>query len=105
MSTVAFDTLKFVKTLEASGIDNKQAEAIANAYRDASADQELLTKKELQIELAPIKAELQVMKWMSGLIIGGVVVLILKSFFNDRIPTKEKAALLRRLFVVRSFCG
>lgn len=81
MSTVAFDTLKFVKTLEASGIDNKQAEAIANAYRDASTDQELLTKKELQIELAPIRAELQVMKWMSGLIIGGVVVLILKSFF------------------------
>ncbi|MDP2804562.1 MAG: hypothetical protein Q8O24_01345 [Gallionellaceae bacterium] len=81
MSTVTFDTLKFVKTLEASGINASQAEAIASAYREASADQELVTKKDLQIELAPIKAELQVMKWMSGLIMGGVIALILKSFF------------------------
>lgn len=81
MSTVTFDTLKFVKTLEASGIDAKQAEAIASAYRDASADQELVTKRDLQIELAPIKAELLVIKWASGLIIAGTITLIIKSFF------------------------
>lgn len=81
MSTVTFDTLKFVKTLEASGISASQAEAIAAAYREASVDQELVTKKDLQIELAPIKAELQVMKWMSGLIMGGVIALVLKTFF------------------------
>lgn len=81
MSTVSFDTLKFVKTLEAGGINASQAEAIAAAYREASVDQELLTKKDLQIELAPIKAELQVMKWMSGLIMGGVIALVLKTFF------------------------
>lgn len=81
MSTVTFDTLKFVKTLEASGIEMKQAEAIANAYRDAAFDQELVTKQDLQIELAPIKAELQVMKWMNGLVLGGIIVLILKAFF------------------------
>ena len=81
MSTVTFDTLKFVKTLEASGIDAKQAEAMAAAYRDAANDQELVTKRDLQIELAPLKAELQVMKWMSGLIMGGVIALVLKAFF------------------------
>jgi len=81
MSTVTFDTLKFVKTLEASGIDAKQAEAIAAAYRDAGADQQLVTKQDLELELAPVKAELQIVKWMSGLILGGIVVLILKSFF------------------------
>jgi hypothetical protein len=81
MSTVTFDTLKFVKTLEASGINAEQAEAIASAYREASADQELVTKKDLQIELAPLKAELQVVKWMSGLIMGGVIALVLKTFF------------------------
>lgn len=81
MSTVTFDTLKFVKTLEASGFEDKQAEAIANAYRDAAADQELVTKQDLQIELAPIKAELQVMKWMNSLVLGGIIVLILKAFF------------------------
>lgn len=85
MSTVTFDTLKFVKTLEAGGIDAKQAEAIAAAYRDAANDQELVTKEglklELQTELAPIKAELQVMKWMNSLVLGGIIMLILKSFF------------------------
>lgn len=81
MSTIAFDTLKFVKTLEASGFEAKQAEAIATAYRDASTEQELLTKKDLQLELAPIKTELQVLKWMTGLVMGGIFALVMKSFF------------------------
>lgn len=33
MSTVTFDTLKFVKTLKENGFDEKQAEAIATAYK------------------------------------------------------------------------
>ncbi len=81
MSTVTFDTLKFVKTLEQSGMDAAQAEAIAAAYRDASADQQVVTKQDLEIELAPIKAELQILKWMNSLVLGGIIVLILKSFF------------------------
>lgn len=85
MSTVTFDTLKFVKTLEANGFDAKQAEAIACAYRDASSEQDLVTKEslkfELQAELAPIKSEMQVMKWMNSLVLGGIIILILKSFF------------------------
>jgi len=81
MSTVTFDTLRFVKTLEAGGLDEKQAEAIASAYRDASTDRELVTKIDLQLELGPIKSELHMMKWMMGLILGGVVALVLKSFF------------------------
>ncbi|MBI5439071.1 MAG: DUF1640 domain-containing protein [Nitrosomonadales bacterium] len=74
MSTVTFDTLKFVKTLKESGFDEKQAEAIAAAYRDASADQELVTKKDLQVELAPIKV-------MLGVVMGGIIALIMKAFF------------------------
>lgn len=92
MSTVTFDTLKFVKTLEANGFDSKQAEAIASAYRDATNEQDLITKEglkfELQSELAPIKTEMQamktemqVMKWMNSLVLGGIIILILKSFF------------------------
>lgn len=81
MSTVTFDTLKFVKKLEASGINAQQAEAIAEAYRDASNDQELVTKKDLQIELAPMKADLQMNKWMNGIMLGGIIALILKAFF------------------------
>jgi len=74
MSTVTFDTLKFVKTLEASGITAPQAEAIAAAYRDASNDQELVTKKDLQVEMAPLKV-------MMGVVMGGVIALIVKAFF------------------------
>ena len=74
MSTVTFDTLKLVKTLKENGFDEKQAEAIAAAYRDASADQELVTKKDLQVELAPIKV-------MLGVVMGGIIALIMKAFF------------------------
>lgn len=74
MSTVTFDTLKFVKTLKESGFNEKQAEAIATAYKEASADQELVTKKDLQVELAPIKV-------MLGVVLGGIVALIVKTFF------------------------
>jgi hypothetical protein len=85
MSTISFDTLKFVKTLEAGGLNAEQAEAIAVAYRDASADQELVTKKdlklELQTELAPIKMELQIHKYMLGTVIGGIIALLMKAFF------------------------
>ncbi len=81
MSVVTFDTLKFVKTLEAGGLNETQAESIAAAYRDASVDQELVTKIDLQLELVPIKSELHIMKWMMGLILGGIVALVLKSFF------------------------
>ena len=81
MGTVTFDTLKFVKTLEAGGMDEKQAEAMAFAYRDATSDQQLVTQKDLQIELAPVKADIQILKWMTGLVLGGIIALVLKSFF------------------------
>lgn len=74
MSHITFDTLQFVETLKASGIDEKQAKAIATAYRDASSEQELVTKKELPVELAPVKV-------MLGVVMGGIVALIMKAFF------------------------
>ena len=74
MSTVSFDTLKFVETLKSSGFDDEKAKGIATAYRDASNDQELVTKKDLQLELAPLKL-------MLGIIISGIVALIIKAFF------------------------
>jgi hypothetical protein len=35
MTTVTFDTLWFVETLKAAGVSEAQAEAIAQAFRDA----------------------------------------------------------------------
>lgn len=75
MSHITFDTLQFVETLKESGIDEKQAKAIATAYKDTSTDQELVTKKDLQVELAPIKV-------MLGVVMGGIVALIMKAFFE-----------------------
>ncbi|MDQ3565857.1 MAG: hypothetical protein M3436_17735 [Pseudomonadota bacterium] len=53
----------------------------AEALRDAQSDAELVSKKDLQIELAPLKGDLLLLKWMLGLVLGGIMALLLKSFF------------------------
>jgi len=81
MATVTFDTHKFVRRLREAGFEENQAEALTDALRFAIDDSELVTRKDLQIELAPIKSDLTVIKWMLGLLLGGVAALVLKSFF------------------------
>jgi len=81
MATVTFDTHKFVRRLRDAGFEENQAEALTEALRFAIDDTELVTRKDLQIELAPIKSDLTVVKWMLGLMLGGVAALVLKSFF------------------------
>ena len=81
MATITFDTLKFVKKLESAGIPALEAEAIAEAFREASGEADLVTKKDLQIGLAPLYADLTLVKWMLGILLGGVVALVLKTFF------------------------
>jgi len=80
MATVTFDTLKFVKTLEAAGVSAPQAEAFAAAVQDSSNAADLVTKKDLQIELAPLKADILLLKWMSGVMVAGVIALVAKAF-------------------------
>ena len=58
-----------------------QASAIAEAFREASGEADLVTKKDLLLGLAPLPADLTLVKWMLGIIIGGVIALILKTFF------------------------
>ncbi|HZA28172.1 MAG TPA: DUF1640 domain-containing protein, partial [Gammaproteobacteria bacterium] len=72
MATITFDTLKFVEKLKASGIPDEQAIAIVEAFRDVQSDTDLVTKEELQIELAPLKSNLLPSKWMVGLVLGGI---------------------------------
>jgi len=98
MSTVAFDTLKFVERLEAGGFTSAQAKAAASAFADATGEQ-LVTRQALRDELSPIKAdlketefrldakltkmegELSLLKWMLGLVIAGILALVLKAYF------------------------
>ena len=48
MSTITFDTHRFIKTLEQAGFDEKQAEAVAEAVSQAHVEAELATKSDLK---------------------------------------------------------
>ena len=74
MGHITFDTLKFVETLKESGIEDKQAKAIAAAYQNASDDQERVTKQDMQMALAEMKYDL--LKWIIGLALAQFTVLI-----------------------------
>jgi len=88
MTSIPFDTLKFVDTLEQADVPREQARAIAAAVRDAHAGAELVTKKDLDIALAPVRNELTEMRGemklqraLLGAVLGGIIALIVRSFF------------------------
>jgi hypothetical protein len=60
-----------------------------DAFLGAIGEAELATKKDLQIELAPIKADITLIKWMLGLLLGGVLALILRAFFPGLVLVKK----------------
>lgn len=76
MTTITFDTLKFVEKLEKAGVPREQAKAEAEALAEVldSGAQELVTKKDLLIALADLKADL--MKWVIGLALAQVGLLV-----------------------------
>ncbi|MGH8577651.1 MAG: DUF1640 domain-containing protein [Gammaproteobacteria bacterium] len=74
MTTVTFDTLRFVETLKEAGVSEAQAKAIAQAFRDAQGEVELVTKADLRelehalrAALAEVKAD--TIKWVAGLLL------------------------------------
>ncbi len=80
MATITFDTHKFVLKLQEAGFDQKQAEGLTEAMRAAIEESELVTKKDLQIELSPIKADLNLLKWMMGALIAIAIANFSKQF-------------------------
>lgn len=80
MSTITFDTLKFVEKLKSAGVPEAQAkaeaEALVSAFSEAM-DAQIATKADIH----RIEKELAVLKWMSGIVMGGILALILKTFF------------------------
>ena len=81
MATITFDTHKFVRKLKEAGFDEKQAESLTEAMRSAIDDSELVTKKDLQIELAPITSDLNLLKWMIGALLAMAIANFAKQFF------------------------
>jgi len=79
MTTITFDTLELVDKLKAAGITSEQAEAVVPVI--AVAQDELVTKTYLDIELSPFLTDLAVLKWMISLILSCVLSLVLKAFF------------------------
>jgi hypothetical protein len=83
VSTITFDTLELVEKLKAGGVPQLQAESIVRVI--AEAQDRLVTREYLdskfQQELAPLKTDLAVLKWMMGIVVAGVVSLVLKAFF------------------------
>ncbi len=81
MAAITFDKHKFVRKLKEAGFDEKQAESLTEAMRTAIDDSELVTKKDLQIELAPVKADLNLLKWMIGALLAMAIANFAKQFF------------------------
>ena len=83
MSTITFDSLKLSDRLKTAGFSAEQAETVVRVI--AEAQDELVTKKDLDIALAPLKTDLLVLKtevtqikWMLGFVIGGIVAVLAK---------------------------
>jgi len=81
MSAVTFDTLKFVDTLEQAQLPRDQARAIAAAVRDSHDAADVVTKKDLEIALAPLCGELKMQRTLLTAALGGIVAILVRSFF------------------------
>jgi len=80
VATITFDTLKFVEKLKSGGVSDKQAKAEAEALMVAfseAMDSQLATKADVN----RLEREVLVIKWMVGLVLGGILTLIIKAFF------------------------
>jgi hypothetical protein len=76
MSTITFDSLKLSDKLKMAGFTAEQAEAVVRVIAEAQED--LVTKKDLDIALAPLKADVNLLKWMMGFVLAGIVAILLK---------------------------
>ena len=90
MNSITFDTLKYVERLKAAGVSDAQAKAEVEALVDVLAESTsntLSTKADmsrldlrLTTELAPVKIELAVLKWMVGFNLALTVAILWKIF-------------------------
>jgi len=88
MSAITFDTHKFIQELKAADFTEKQAEAVVRAFRDAQGEAEVATKPDIErlelrlsAEMALIKAEINLIKWMMGALTALSVANFAKQYF------------------------
>jgi hypothetical protein len=94
MTAVTFDTHKLITTLEAAGMPVQQAEAVSAAIRESATGADAVTRKDLQIELqkevspvklelAAVRADIVLLKWMLGVVVAGTIALVMKAFLHS----------------------
>ncbi|MDP2827161.1 MAG: hypothetical protein Q8O37_00990 [Sulfuricellaceae bacterium] len=88
MSTVTFDTLKFAERLEKAGVSREQASAMAEAFKDASGEAEIATRRDIALAVAEIKTDIAIVrgeqvlvKWMLGAVLAIAIANFAKQFF------------------------
>ena len=84
MTTITFDTHKFINTLIEAGFEAKQAEAVSEAFKIAQSDTDVATKRDLremelrlESKIDKVTSDLKVdlIKWMSGSLIAQAAVI------------------------------
>lgn len=83
MATITFGSLRVADRLKSAGFTAEQAEAVVRVIAEAQED--LVTVKDLDAALSPLKIDLAVLKtevsqikWMLGLVIGGIIAILAK---------------------------
>ena len=82
MTTITFDTHRFVRKLKEAGFEEKQAEAVVDAFRDAQAETETAIRhdlKELELSLKAdmqmLRGDMQAMEYRMTIKLGGMMAL------------------------------
>mgnify|MGYP001186311803 FL=1 len=86
-AVVHFNTLHYVEKLRAAGISEEHAKAEAEALMEALAESTsgtLATKddiNDLKLEMAELRSEMKLSRWMLATLLAGVISLVIKTFF------------------------
>jgi hypothetical protein len=74
MTTITFDTHKFIRKLRLAGFEESQAEAVSEAFSEAQGESDLATKRDIEelrlntrLDIETLKADL--IKWIAGLLL------------------------------------
>lgn len=88
MATI-FDTHKFIQTLQEAGFDQRQAEAVSHAFKEASGEAEIATKRDierlegkLEARFERLDGKLTLVQWMLALVVAAEAVPVLAQLFR-----------------------
>ena len=78
---MAMMVVELYEALKEAGASKQKAQAAAQAMADYNTQ---FDKLETKIDTGPaeVKAQITMLKWMNGIVIGGVAALIIKTFFT-----------------------